>query len=132
MKKRKEERRHPSIEAAEASKMAAAEAESYQITVKANRSFANRNGEVTRSKLAIENRDPKLAQMSHVKINRLPSSIAHQEKRTETGRGAGRGTRRGTGRGSGTGSGIGSGTGTRTGRGTGKKKETGTGQVGKP
>ncbi|KAK4009482.1 hypothetical protein OUZ56_018594 [Daphnia magna] len=56
MEKQKEERRHPSIEAAEASKMAAAEAESYQITVKANRPFANRNGEVTRSKLAIENR----------------------------------------------------------------------------
>ncbi|KAK4007254.1 hypothetical protein OUZ56_012415 [Daphnia magna] len=56
MKKRKEGRRHPSTEAAEASEKAAVEAESYQITVKANRSFANRTGAVTRSKLAIENR----------------------------------------------------------------------------
>ncbi|KZS19699.1 Uncharacterized protein APZ42_013789 [Daphnia magna] len=56
MKKRKEERRHPLTEAAEASEMAAAEAESYQITVKANPSFASRARAVTRSKLAIENR----------------------------------------------------------------------------
>ncbi|KZS09580.1 Uncharacterized protein APZ42_026164 [Daphnia magna] len=76
MKKRKQERRHMSTEAAKASETAAAEAESYQITVKANRSFANRAGAVTRSKLAIENRDPKLAQLPHVKINRRPSLVS--------------------------------------------------------